>query len=465
MIEVLSPYDRSKIGELRKSTEQEVESMLSSALAVFNDRKKWLTITQRTEILQKLADLVSQHAEEFAALIAKEGGKPLADAKVEVARAIDGIKLAPKELINVMKGVEIPMGYTKASEGRRAHTIMEPIGVVVAISAFNHPLNLIVHQAVPAIAIGAPVIIKPDSKTPLSCKKFVELVHQAGLPKEWCHFCVTERSLSEKLACDPRVSFLTFIGSAKVGWMLRSKVAPGTRISLEHGGAAPAIVDKHIDNIDEVIKSMVKGGFYHAGQVCISTQRIYVHESMVDEFNNKLVKAVNALKVGDPSDIKTEVGPLISTNDVNRMAEWVQEAIDSGAKVLCGGEKISDTLYKPTVLFKPSAEAKVTTHEIFGPIVCVYTYSTLDEAVKLANTTDFPFQSAIYSNNINTINKLTEELNSASIIVNDNTAFRVDWMPFAGRKQAGFGIGGIGYTMHEMLEQKMIVIKHTGNVT
>jgi acyl-CoA reductase-like NAD-dependent aldehyde dehydrogenase len=239
-----SPFDGTFIGKIDMHDLDDANAMLDAAAILFNNRRAWLPHHARTAILKRLASLVAAEAEEFAMLIAKEGGKPITDARIEVARAIDGIQLAAQELSHVMRGEEIPMGHTAASVGRTAHTRYEPIGVVVAVSAFNHPLNLIVHQVVPAIAVGCPVIIKPSHATPLNCQRFVALVHQAGLPANWCQMCVCDNTVAEALVTSPLISFFSFIGSAKVGWWLKSKLAPGVRCALEHGGVAPAIVDQ-----------------------------------------------------------------------------------------------------------------------------------------------------------------------------------------------------------------------------
>lgn len=350
-------------------------------------------------------------------------------------------------------------GHTAASVGRSAHTSYEPIGVVVAVSAFNHPLNLIIHQVVPAIAVGCPVIIKPAGTTPLNCLRFVELVHLAGLPKGWCQVCVCDNDVAESLVTSDSVGFFTFIGSARVGWLLKSKLAPGARCALEHGGAAPAIVDESAD-LDLVIPSLLKGGFYHAGQVCVSIQRVFAHESIADVVCQRLVEGANKLVVGDPTKPDTEVGPLIFPREVDRVEEWVQEAVEGGAELLTGGNRISDVAYAPTVLRNPPADAKVSTREIFGPVVCVYAYSDRLEAVRLANSLDVAFQAAVYTSDLEVARDTAARLDATAVMINDHSAFRVDWMPFAGRRTSGYGIGGIGYTMHDMVQTKMVVTKY-----
>lgn len=455
---VTRPYDHEHLKTIPLTDEATALSYLDKAVALFKDRDGWLEHHERTTILKNIAERLSEQADEFAMLIASEGGKPLLDAKVEVARAIDGIGLAIKELSHVMCGQEIPMGHTAASTGRMAFTTYEPIGVVVAVSAFNHPLNLIIHQVIPAIAVGCPVLVKPASTTPLCCLRFCELVLQAGLPQGWCQPVICNNQVAEKLVTSPRIAFFSFIGSAKIGWLLRSKLAPGTRCALEHGGVAPAIIEPDAI-LDEVIPSVVKGGFYHAGQVCVSVQRLYIHEDILDTVLDQIVPLTESLNVGDPRDIETEVGPLIQTWEVDRVSDWVDEAVAKGATLLCGGKKLTDSTYSPTLLLNPPEDVTISQKEVFGPVVCLYSYRDRLEAIERANSLDVAFQAAIYTQNINIALDTVKRLDSTAVMVNDHTAFRVDWMPFAGRRASGHGIGGIGYTMHDMIQAKMAVIK------
>ena len=456
-LKVFSPYDNKLIKEIPMVGTEEVEETLFTAYGLFKDRSKWLPAYRRVEILERVAQIMSTRVEELTKIAAEEGGKPYIDSKVEVLRAINGVKLAV-EYIGQMKGVQIPMGHTKSSANRLAFTMHEPIGVVSSISAFNHPLNLTIHQTVPAIAVGSPVIIKPALTTPLSCLAFMDILKEAGLPDGWCQVIVTENDAAEKLVSDQRINYLSFIGSAKVGWYLRSKLSPGTRCALEHGGAAPVIVEQDAD-VDSMLPALLKGGFYHAGQVCVSVQRVFVHESICEDVADKLAKMASALIVGDPLDKKTEVGPLILPGEVDRVEEWVNEAASKGAKVLCGGKRISDTLYKPTVLLNPPDDVNVTTQEIFGPVVCLYSYSDRNEAIDKANSLPYAFQAAVFTNNLETTLDTVNKLNATAVMVNDHTAFRVDWMPFGGRDSSGIGMGGIPYSMDEMTREKMIVIK------
>lgn len=457
VLEVVNPFDQKIIGSVPVTDWETVDKYLEVADGLFKRRSNWLPSYKRIEILEKIAKIMEGRFEELAFQIANEGGKPLTDARVEVTRAIDGVGLCIKELSH-MAGAEIPMDLTEAGAGRMAFTTREPIGPVVAVSAFNHPLNLIVHQVAPAVAVGCPVLVKPANDTPLSCKTFVEILYEAGLSEEWCRFVACDTATAEKLATDSRVSFFTFIGSGKVGWMLRSKLAPGTRFALEHGGVAPVIVDSSAD-VETMIPSLLKGGFYHSGQVCVSVQRVFAPQKQAEEIAQILADRASKLVVGNAVEESTECGPLIRPREVDRVAEWIEEAKTGGAKILCGGKKLSDTTYSPTVLLHPLADAKVSTMEIFGPAVCVYGYEDIDAAIEQSNALPFAFQASVFTKNLDTAMKAVRELDATAVMVNDHTAFRVDWMPFAGRRESGYNTGGIGYTMHDMTQDKMAVIK------
>lgn len=458
MLAVRSPNDGNIIGYAELADWPEAEALLLAAQARFADRNQWLAPHERISILEKLAFLVEAEKDALALQIATEGGKPLRDARIEVARAIDGIRIAVRELPFVLTGEEVPMELTPATMGRTAHCTREPIGVVFAISAFNHPLNLIIHQVIPAIATGCPVIVKPASATPFSCLRLIALLHQAGLPEGWAEALVCDNTVAERLATDPRIAFLNFIGSADTGWKLRSKLAPGVRCTLEHGGNAPVIVDDTSD-YDSTIEALLKGGFYHAGQVCVSVQRVYAERPISLLIAARLAEGARELIVGDARSEDTDVGPLISPREAERIDEWVQEAIKSGADCLCGGERIGQHYYAPTVLFNPPEDAKVTTEEIFGPVVCVYEYDTLEDAIRRANASRYAFQAAIFSTDQDAIAEATYALDASTVMVNDHTAFRADWMPFGGRRASGLGVGGIGHTMQELTQIKLVVTK------
>lgn len=458
MLTVVQAFDRTPIAEIETNDAIALERKLQAAERAFRDRDGWLKPHERVAILRRLAALMEGKRDHLAMQIAREGGKPLPDAIVETNRAIDGVHNAADELRN-FAGREIPMGLSAAAENRWAFTTKEPIGIVAAISAFNHPLNLIVHQVAPAIAVGCPVIVKPATTTPLSCLDFVALVHEAGLPEPWCQSFVTQdNDLAEKLATDSRIAFLSFIGSAKVGWSLRAKLPHGTRVALEHGGAAPAIVDRSID-FSKVIEPIVKGGYYHAGQVCVSTQRIFVHNDIADEFTQKLVARVEKLRTADPILKDTEVGPLILPREADRVGQWIQDAVDDGATLATGGKRLSETTMEPAVLLDPATDARISTQEIFGPVVAVYRYRNLDDAIRQASALPTAFQASIFAQDIDVAMRAANRLDASAVMINDPTTFRTDWMPFAGRKASGYGTGGIPYTMRDMTEEKMILMQ------
>lgn len=460
LLNVHAPFDGQLIATVDTASAAAVETALATAYELFRDKQAWLPAEQRIEILENSASIMQSRFDELALEAAREGGKPLIDSRAEVARAIDGMKLCVEHL-RTGAGEEIPMGLNPASVQRLAFTTREPIGVVVAVSAFNHPLNLIVHQVAPAIATGCPVIVKPAEDTPLSCFRFVEILREAGLPEAWCQaLTVNDLNVATQLVSDPRVGFFSFIGSAKVGWMLRSKLAPGTRCALEHGGAAPVIVTEDAE-LDTALPLLAKGGLYHAGQVCVSVQRIFAHERLAETLARRLSDLAGELKVGDPTLESTDIGPLIRPAEVDRVEQWVNAAKQAGTQVLCGGERISDSCYQCTILYDPPADSLVSQNEIFGPVINVYPYSEMDEAIQRANALPFAFQASVFAKDIDKIMGAVRKLDAAAVMVNDHTAFRVDWMPFAGLKQSGLGVGGIPHTMHDMQVDKLIVLRST----
>ena len=455
-VTVYAPFDQTPIKDLPLHSAEDLEKMLAAAHEAFRARR-WLQPFERIEVLSAIAALMEKHQEELVHISAQEGGKPHADTLVEVKRAIQGVQVAIHAM-HEQGGKEIPMGLTPASSNRIAFTRREPIGVIASISAFNHPINLTVHQTIPAIAVGCPVLIKPALTTPLSCLRMMELYREAGLDEVWCRALIAETDVAERLVTDSRIGYLSFIGSPGVGWMLRSKLAPGVRAALEHGGVAPVSVDADAD-IEGMIPALAKGAFYHAGQVCVSVQRVFAHTSIAAKVAGALAAVAEKLLVGDPLDPKTEVGPLISPANVDRVASWVQEAVDQGARALCGGERLSNTCYKPTVLWNPPAQTTVSQQEIFGPVVCVYPVKDRDEAIRRANDSPFAFQAAVFTKDLDAALDTVQRLNATAVMVNDHTAFRVDWMPFGGRDQSGLGMGGIPFSMEEMTRTKMMVIK------
>ena len=357
-----APYDSAEIATVATCDAEHVDHALGVAHGLYRDRDTWLALHERVAILESTASIMAENRVLLATEAAREGGKPLLDSEVEVVRAIDGVRLCV-ERVRSAHGDVIPMGTTIGGAGRVAFTQKEPIGVVAAVSAFNHPLNLIVHQVAAAVAAGCPVIVKPSNDTPLSCLRFGAILHEAGLPLPWCQVAIAESNeVAQALITDARVGFFSFIGSPGVGWRLRSLLSPGTRCALEHGGAAPLILANDADH-DLALGAVLKGGYYHAGQVCVSVQRVYAPRDAAGDFAERLADGASKLVVGDPTEDATEVGPLIRHAETARVHEWVHAA---GVDPLVGGERISDSLYGPTVLLDPAEDADVSRREIFA---------------------------------------------------------------------------------------------------
>ena len=455
-LEVTSPYSGDVVGTVTEAGADEIADLIDRKVALVGDRDRWLPGHERIAILERAAHLVAGRREELGKLIASEGGKPLTDALVEVDRAANGLKLCA-EAIGHLAGEEIPMGATAPSAGRVAFTQREPIGVVVAVSAFNHPLNLIVHQTAPAIAAGCPVLVKPAGPTPLSAIELGKVYTEAGLPDGWCDIRPCSNEVGETAVTSEKIGFFSFIGSARVGWMLRSKLAPGVRCALEHGGVAPLIVHSSAD-LDKAVPAILKGGYYHAGQVCVSVQRVLADASICDELVDRLVAGVNELVVGDPLDAATQVGPLIRSGEVDRVGSWVTEAVDAGATLAAGGEALDHQCYAPTLLVDPPSDSTVMTNEVFGPVVNVSSISDLDDGIAQANSLPWAFQAAVFAQDLDAAMRAAQRIDATAVMVNDHTAFRVDWMPFGGRGPSGIGMGGMGPTVHEMTRLKMTVL-------
>ncbi len=454
---VSSPFDRTPIATFPYTERNEAIAALERAWQRHRDRAAWFPAGQRMAVLERFASLVHDRADELARQAAQEGGKPIADSKIEIERAVEGVHAAIRE-IPQLRGAEIPMGLNGASANRFAHTYREPRGVVLAVSAFNHPFNLIIHQAVTAVAAGCPVLVKPALATPMSALAVVDMLEEAGLPEGWCQPLLTSNDVTGELVGDPRVAFLTFIGSARVGWHLRSRLAPGAACALEHGGVAPVIVDATAD-IEAAVPLLVRGGFYHAGQVCVSVQRVYVHRSVSQALIDGLKEAASHLRTGDPLDETTDIGPLISPAEVDRVDAWVHEASEAGGQILCGGRKLSETTYAPTIVLDPPDDVRLSREEAFGPVVAVYAYDDIDDAIARANGPDVFFQASVFTQNLDTALSVSRRLHGMAVMVNDHSAFRVDWMPFGGHRQSGLGAGGIGSTMREMTLERMVVFR------
>ena len=457
VLSVINPSTGIALTDLPVDDVDSAVNKLSKAQALFADKSRHLRLDERIAILEKLAMLVEREHESFEMTIAQEGGKPLRDARVEVSRAVAGIRTTIAT-VSECRGQVIPLGYQQSSSGRMAFTQVSPRGVVLAFSAFNHPLNLIIHQIIPAFATGCPCVVKPAPNTPMSCIKLIEAMYEVGVPEDYIHYVITEDlDIADVLVRSKEIAFFSFIGSAKVGWMLRSRLQPGVRCALEHGGIAPCIVSASAD-IEKAIPAITKGAYYHAGQVCVSTQRVYVEESVYDRFVEQLTTAVNALVLGAATEEVTDVGPLIRPQEAVRVHQWVEEAKQMGATVAVGGIAPQGNFYQPTLLLAPDVQSKVSCEEIFGPVLCVYPVRDLDHALGLVNVEPYAFQASIFTEQLDEVYRAYAAFDASAIMVNDHTAFRDDAMPFAGLNASGLGVGGIPYTIEEMQFEKMLVL-------
>src|SRR5262245_11019718 len=449
-IDVASPYDGSLVARVAKAGAAEARAAIDAAERAMRDA---LPAHKRAEILVRVAGALGRRADEAARQIAAEAGKPLKAARAEVARAMSTYTFAAVEA-RKLAGEMVPMGASQAGEGKLAFTLRVPMGVVGAISPFNFPLNLVAHKIAPALAAGCAVVLKPASQTPLSALLLAELETEAGLPPGWLNVIVgPSAEIGDVLVEDERVRVITFTGSSGVGWKLRER-APRKKVNLELGNATPVIVEPDAD-LDDAAARLAANGFSFAGQSCISVQRIYVHRDVRDAFLERFLPRVEALTVGDPADEDTDVGPLIAEDERERVLAWIGE---SGGEVLAGGETTADGLIRPTVISDPPADAKVSCEEVFGPVVTVTAYDSLDEAIALANGTRYGLQAGIFTARIDAALRAGRELEFGGVTVNEVPTFRADQMPYGGVRDSGNTREGPHYAVHEMTETRLVVL-------
>ncbi|MEC1720899.1 aldehyde dehydrogenase family protein [Schinkia azotoformans] len=448
-----SPYSEEVLAEIPSATEKEVNDAIEAA---YNAREIMAKMPahKRAAILEKLVSLFEERADEAAKIIALEAAKPITTAKQEVSRTIATYKFAAEEAKRI-HGETIPLDAAPGGENRIAYTVREPLGVVGAITPFNFPMNLVAHKVGPAIATGNPIVLKPASQTPLSSYFLAELLEEAGLPAGALNVVTgSGRVVGDKLVTDERVKVITFTGSPAVGIGIRNK-AGLKRVTLELGSNAALIIDNGVD-LDKVINRTVVGAFSNQGQVCISLQRIYVHENVYDAFVEKFVAATKNLKVGDPLDPQTDVSALISKGDVGRTLEWIEEAKQNGAEIATGGIAEGNVLL-PTVVLHADKSLKVSCQEVFAPIVNINKVSSVAEAIELVNDSRYGLQAGIYTDNVHTALDAAEKLHVGGVMINDIPTFRVDNMPYGGVKESGVGREGIKYAVEEMTEMKLVV--------
>jgi acyl-CoA reductase-like NAD-dependent aldehyde dehydrogenase len=452
---VKSPFNEEVVATVATPTDADVEAAVAAAAEVFDDARK-LPIHARAEALMHISSRLKERTDEVAEVIAREGGKPIKWAKVEAARASSTFRWAAEETRRFSG--ELMRLDTEASLGSRLGIIRRfPLGPVLAIAPFNFPVNLVAHKMAPALAVGAPIVIKPATKTPLGALLLGELFLETDLPPAMCQVLPVGGAEAGRLAGDDRFAKISFTGSSAVGWELK-RANPKKAVTLELGGNAGVIVHSDAD-LATAAQRMAFGGYYQAGQSCISVQRVLVHEDVADEFNRLLVEEVGKLKTGDPMQADTDVGPLIDHDSLERVSAWVDEAVQAGAEVLCGGKR-EDPFYSPTVLARTKADMKVRCEEIFGPVITVGTYSDWDDAVEEVNNSKYGLQAGVFTSDVTRLLTAHRDLEVGGVIANDVSAFRADQMPYGGSKDSGFGREGLKYAMDEMTEPRILVISN-----
>jgi acyl-CoA reductase-like NAD-dependent aldehyde dehydrogenase len=452
-IDVRSPYSGDVVGRVAKAGADETHRAIDAAERAMREP---LPAHKRAEVLVRVAGQLGRRHDEVARLISDEAGKPMKAARVEAKRAMSTYTMAAVEA-RKLTGEMVPMDASQSGEGKLAFTLRRPVGVVAAISPFNFPLNLVAHKLAPALAAGCAVVLKPASQTPLSALLLAELETEAGLPPGWVNVVVgPSAEIGDVLVEDERVRALTFTGSGAVGWKLRER-APRKRVALELGNATPVIVAADAD-VDRAAAQVSSHAFSFAGQSCISVQRVYVERPRYDEFVQRLLPRVEALKLGDPADEETDVGPVIDADARDRILEWIGEARAAGAEVLAGGD-LDGELIRPTVIANPPREAKVSCEEVFGPVCTVTAVSSLDEALELSNATRYGLQAGIFTAGLDTALRAAQELEFGGVTVNEAPTFRADQMPYGGVKDSGNTREGPAYAVRELTEERVVVIQ------
>ena len=451
-IEVRSPYTGKTIGIIHEARDGEIEKAISSATRTFKTKR--LTPYERYEILSRTSDLIRKNKDALARTIAEEAGKPVKDARVEVDRAIQTFLISAEEAKRI-HGEGIPVEASRGAENRMAFTIRVPIGPVCAISPFNFPLNLVAHKVGPAIAAGNTVVLKPSSYTPFTAIHLGRLLMEAGLPPGFLNIIFGPGStVGEALLKDERFALYSFTGSPAVGKRIREKI--GLRKAILELGSNSATIVHEDANLDKAVSACVRAGFAYAGQVCISLQRLFLHEDIEETFMEKFIPPVESLKRGDPLNDATDIGPMITREAADRAMDWINEAVKGGATILTGGKREGNIVY-PTVLKNVQKDMKVVCYEAFAPVVTIHTYRRIEDAIEEINDSVYGLQAGIFTHDINVAFKVARGVQVGGVMVNDTSMYRADQMPYGGVKGSGMGREGPSYAIEEMTELRIIV--------
>ena len=453
--EIKSPHNDEVVGVINIPSLKEAKEAIDGAEKAFEKFKESPSY-ERRDVLKRIAEGIEKRKEEFARILVEEGGKPLKTARVEVSRAITTFTVGSEEASRFAGGEVIPIDIFPGSEERFGAVRRFPLGIVMGISPFNFPLNLVAHKVAPSIASSNVMILKPASQTPLSALTLGEVVTEAGLLPGALNIIPLPGSQIEPVIEDERIRKISFTGSDEIGWGLMSKFAK-KKVTLELGGNAATVIDQDPPDIDFAASRNAWGAFYQAGQSCISVQRIYAHEKIFDKFVDKFISATKALKVGDPMLEDTDVGPVIDNDSADRIMKWIEEALDSGARLLTGGNR-DGRLIEPTTLTNVPPTCNVSCNEVFGPVVHIERYKDFDEVLKWVNDTRYGLQAAVFTKDVKKAFKAYNALNVGGVIVNDYPSFRVENMPYGGVKDSGVGREGLKYAIEEMTELKLMVV-------
>ncbi len=449
--EIRNPYDDSPVAVVHRAGPDDVEQALAGAVRAFEETRR-LPSWQREEILATISQGIAARRDELARTISLEAGKPIKTARTEVDRAVFTFKIAAEESKRIY-GEIVPLDWLPGNEGRRAEVRRVPLGPIVGITPFNFPLNLVSHKVAPALAAGNPILLRPASQTPLSSLILGQIVYEAGWPADGFAVLPCTTQTARPLVEDDRIKLLTFTGSPAVGWALKER-AGRKRVTLELGGNAAVIVNEDAD-VAYAAERIAWGGFTYSGQTCISVQRVFVHRGVYEEFRRELLRNVEALKVGDPLDEETDVGPVIDRDAAERIDEWLEEARSGGAEVLTGGGR-DGTVVQPTVLADVSEEMRVSCDEVFAPLVGLTPFDDVSEAIDAAARSEFGLQAGVFTNDLRVVEEAFDRIEVGGLNVNDVSTFRIDHMPYGGVKSSGAGREGVRYAIEEMTELKLL---------
>jgi acyl-CoA reductase-like NAD-dependent aldehyde dehydrogenase len=453
VVEIRAPYDGTVIARVVQGRSEHAEAAIAAAVKAFGTTRR-LPAFERQRVLRRISASILERKEEFARTLAQEAGKPIKGARIEVERAIFTFNVAAEESTRI-NGEVLPLDWQEFTAGRWGIVRRFPLGPIAGITPFNFPINLVAHKVAPAIAAGCSMVLKPAPQTPLCSLLLAECVQQAGWPDGGLNVLPLSNEDAGLLVTDDRIKLISFTGSVPVGWDIKRR-AGKKKVVLELGGNAAVIVHSDAD-VGYAAERCVSGGFAYAGQTCISVQRILVEQSVYGKFTDLFVEGVKKLKLGDPLDESTDVGPLIRESDAIRTVTWIDEAVRAGARLLCGGGR-QNLIVEPTVLTGTKPDMKVNCQEIFGPVVTIEPYKDFEQALRQVNNSAYGMQAGVFTRDAKLLFQAYEELEVGGVIAGDVPSFRVDQMPYGGVKDSGLGREGLRYAIEEMTEPKLMVM-------